>query len=357
MALGDDYDQNPYLPDTIVASGATLELAGMRFLVRDYGPIEARNISVIHNLDLNVLFTGDATVVHGTVYVGEGHFGKALEILPRLAADFATVARVYSGPYGPMQIQPLVAQNIEEIRYYRGVTRMLLADPANRTGKGELTPGARLQGVRAIASHAREESTYGLSPMIMGQMNLAGLEPELIEAQKRKPMSETGVALAAGLGRLKFLTGRWTGLVSVDPAPTVAGASPAPTPDAPARIETAFRPGAGGSYIEGEARFRGFGYRMVMSNDIFQKTYRTSVIDDASGLVDVFEGVLDASGSLVQTNVRAGTYYTQDADKVHTRLTFKPLEQGLWRWVVESSKDAGVTWKAAQTFEAEKRIP
>lgn len=358
QALGADFDQNPYLPETIVASGATLELAGMRFLVRDYGPIEARNNSVIHNLDLNVLFTGDATVAHGTVYVGEGHSGKALEMLPRLAADFPNVARVYSGHYGPMQIKPLVAQNIEEIRYYRGVVRTLLADPANRTEKGELTNAARLQGVRAIASHAREESTYGLSPMMMGQMNLAGLEPELIAAQKGRPISETRVALATGLGRLGFLPGRWTGLVSVVPAPAIAAGPPAARPEAPpTRIEVAFRPGAGGSYLEGDARFAGFGYRMVVSYDIYQKTYRTSVVDDASGLVDVFEGTLDASGSLVQTNVRSGTHYLQEGDRVHTRLIFTPLENGLWRWAVESSTDLGATWRPMQAFEAEKRIP
>lgn len=357
QSLGDDYDQNPYIPDRVVASGSTLELAGMRFVIKDYGPIEARNNSVIHNLDLNVLFTGDATVAHGTVYVGEGHSAAALEALPKIAADFADATLVYSGHYGPMALHPLVAQNVEEIRYFRGVARSLLADPANLTEKGELTEAARLQGVRAIASHAREGSTYGLSPMAMGQMNLAGLETELIAAQKGKPVPETRALLAKNLGRLSFLTGQWTGFVTSTPVPSPSGRAAPSAATTPTRVELAFRPGAGGSYFEGHARFAGFGYRLVIAYDLFQKVYRTSVIDDVSGLVDVYEGTMDTSGTLTQTNVRSGTHYVQDGKKVHNRLAFTPIEKGLWRWVVDSSTDGGTTWQPGQAFEAEKRVP
>ena len=70
QAYGPDYEQTAYTPEHLVASGTTLTLAGMRFTIRDVGPGEAENNTVVLNHDLNALFTGDATVAHGITMWG-----------------------------------------------------------------------------------------------------------------------------------------------------------------------------------------------------------------------------------------------------------------------------------------------
>jgi glyoxylase-like metal-dependent hydrolase (beta-lactamase superfamily II) len=176
QAYGADYDADPYVPDRLIESGTTLELAGMKFEVRDYGPMEAANNSVIHNLDLNILFTGDATVSHAGVYVGEGRSREVLDVLERLGRDFASVRRVFSGHYAPAAIAPLIAQNIEDVRFYRSAVAAQAVDTASVTDKGELTEAARTRAARAMAMRIREGATYGMDAMTLARMNLGGLE-------------------------------------------------------------------------------------------------------------------------------------------------------------------------------------
>lgn len=356
QAYGTDYDAVPYVPDRIIESGTTLELAGMRFEVRDYGPMEAANNSVIHNLDLNILFTGDATVSHAGVYTGEGRSRQILDVLDRLGRDFASVRRVYSGHYAPAAIAPLIAQNTEDVRYYRSAVAAQAVDPTALNEKGELTEAARIRAARAIAMRIREGATYGMDAMTLARMNLSGLEPEMLGEFKKRPPQEARKTLHEGLRKLDFVVGRWTGSLSLPTAP--AGADPvAATSAQPAASMVRFAPGPGARYLEGETRVGGFGYRMVLSYDAVQKRYRFSSIDDVSGLLDVYEGEFDSAGALVVSNVDSGTYYLTGTTRVHNRLTFLPLPGDVWEWRVDGSTDGGKTWARWQTFKAERRLP
>ena len=356
QAYGDNYDQVPYVPDSIVESGATIDLAGMRFEVRDYGPMEAANNSVIHSLDLNVLFSGDATVFHAGVYVGEGRSRQTLEVLNRLAKDFASVRRVFSGHYAPAAIVPLTEQNIEDVRYYRSVVAAQILDPSAVTEKGELTEAGRARAARAMAMRLREGATYGMNPMGLAGLNVAGLEPELAAELKKTPPPAARTALHEALRKLDFVIGRWGRSLSGPPA---AGGGQTADPKAPAPTSSIvrFAPGAGGRYIEGETRVGGFGYRMLLSYDVVQKLYRFSSIDDVSGLLDIYEGDLDPTGALVVSNVKPGTHYVAGSDRIYNRLTFRPVGKDGWEWRVDGSKDGGKTWVVWQTFTAERRTP
>lgn len=355
QTYGADYDPVPYVPDRIVASGATLELAGMRFEVRDYGPMEASNNSVIHNLDLNILFTGDATVSHAGVYVGEGRSRQVLVALNRLGRDFAAVRRVYSGHYAPAAIAPLVAQNIEDVRYYRSVVESQAIDPGSVTEKGELTETARTRAARAIAMRLREGATYGMDALSLARMNLGGIEPELLDDLKKGLPQDAAKKLHVGLGKVDFVVGRWSGTHSRSPAPGSEPAASKPAPPEPAVVR--FAPGQGGRYLEGETRVGPYGYRMVLSYDVAQKRYRFTSIDDVSGLLDVYEGDFDSTGALVVSNVGPGTHYLDGTSRIHNRLSFQPLSGDLWEWRVDGSTDGGKTWKRQQTFKAERRLP
>jgi glyoxylase-like metal-dependent hydrolase (beta-lactamase superfamily II) len=356
QAYGADYDPVPYVPDRIIASGTTLELAGMRFEVRDYGPMEAANNSVVHNLDLNVLFTGDATVFHAGVYVGEGRSRQILDVLDALGRDFATVRRVYSGHYAPAALAPLIAQNAEDVRHYRDVVAAQLLDATSVTEKGALTEAARTRAARAIAMRMREGATYGLDAMTLAQMNLGGLEPEMRDEIKKRQPQEAWRALQEGLRKVDFVIGRWAGPLAVLPAPGGA-ASVAAKSAQPGASVVRFAPGPGARYFEGEARVGAFGYRMLLSYDVVQKQYRFSSIDDVSGLLDVYEGDFNSSGALVVSNVKSGTHYRTAATIVHNRLTFQPLPGDVWEWRIEGSTDGGRTWVHSQTFAAARRLP
>jgi glyoxylase-like metal-dependent hydrolase (beta-lactamase superfamily II) len=357
QAYGADYDADPYVPDRLIESGTTLELAGMKFEVRDYGPMEAANNSVIHNLDLNILFTGDATVSHAGVYVGEGRSREVLDVLERLGRDFASVRRVFSGHYAPAAIAPLIAQNIEDVRFYRSAVAAQAVDTASVTDKGELTEAARTRAARAMAMRIREGATYGMDAMTLARMNLGGLEPEILAEFKKRPPQEARKTLHEGLRKLDFVVGRWTGALSLPSAPSGADPAAAAKPAQPASSIVQFAPGGGARYLEGETRAGGFGYRMVLSYDAVQKRYRFSSIDDVSGLLDVYEGDFDSTGALVVSNVGTGTHYLTGTARIHNRLTFQPLPGDVWEWRVDGSTDGGKTWVLWQTFKAERRLP
>lgn len=355
QTYGADYDAVPPAPDRIIESGTTLALAGMRFEVRDYGPMEAANNSVIHNLDLNILFTGDATVSHAGIYVGEGRSRQALDVLERLGRDFAAVRRVYSGHYAPAALAPLIAQNIDDVCYYRSVVASQAIDPSSVTEKGALTEAARARAARAIAMRLREGATYGMDALSLARLNIGGLEPELLEEIRKGSPQDARRASQAGLGKLDFVVGRWSGTHSRPPASVGAPAAPTEAPAEPGVVR--FAPGQGGRYLEGEARVGGYGYRMILSYDVVQKLYRFSSIDDVSGLLDVYEGDFDSNGALVVTNLGSGTHYLSGTTRVHNRLSFQPLAGDQWEWQIDGSTDGGKTWARGQTFKAERRLP
>lgn len=319
-ALGDNYDAAPYVPETIVAPGATLTLAGMRFTFHDVGAMEASNNTVIVCEDLKAAFTGDATVSNAPFYVGEGRSQKAIDVLASLPAKLPGVGLAYSGHYEPAPLAAVVDANISAVRFYRDVVAMALATPAWRQGN-RLSQAGREAAARLIADRFAGQPAYGLGQLAIAQMNVAALEAELRAAK----VSTDASPLQAGVQRLHFMLGRW-------PA-------------------ASFWLGDGATRLEGIAKVRDNLFQYVLAYDAVQRRYRFSSIDSRSGLLDSYTGDFDDSGALVMTNVESGTHYLANGTPVHNRLVMIPGAGGAWSWRVDSSNDRGVTWQLAKPFE------
>lgn len=76
----------------------------------------------------------------------------------------------------------------------------------------------------------------------------------------------------------------------------------------------------------------------------FDKFYQLTVLDDYSGLIDSYHGVMDGE-TLVMDNLRAGTR-SPDAKNnlIHYKLEFSGFASASPRMLVYGSKDAGKTW-------------
>jgi glyoxylase-like metal-dependent hydrolase (beta-lactamase superfamily II) len=90
-----------------------VQLAGLTVTLRDYGPAEAENNTVVFVRELNALFTGDLTVAGGAYYIGEQHSRLAMVALSQLLVDFPGPVTAYSGHFAPM-LAPVVHDNIEQ---------------------------------------------------------------------------------------------------------------------------------------------------------------------------------------------------------------------------------------------------
>lgn len=84
--------------------------------------------------------------------------------------------------------------------------------------------------------------------------------------------------------------------------------------------------------------------RTLFSYDPYREVYRLSVMDDAFGLLDVYEGDFDAEGRLVTTNLRADTAYPIEGGQLHFKLVHDFAESGGHDFEVYMSADRGESW-------------
>lgn len=168
----------PARVDSIIASGAELALGGMHFRVLDMGAAEAADNTIVHQRELDALFTGDLTVAHAPVYVGEGRPAELMEALARLRAQFPDSLTVYSGHYAAMPLGELVEANLAQLTAARDIVRRVQGAPGARAANGTLTAAARREALGALAALYRPLARYGLSAEIMAAMNLPGLMAE-----------------------------------------------------------------------------------------------------------------------------------------------------------------------------------
>ena len=173
-AMAPDYG-GPVTPDSLVAPGTTLTLAGIQFRIEDLGAAEAANNSVIAVPALNALFTGDLTVAHAPVYIGEGHVDQLLTALDRLAAMFPDSITAYSGHYAAMPLGQVVRDNRAQVRQVVGLVERAFGDKASQGPDGALRRTAVRPLVQAVAALYQPLATYGLDPATMAQMNIPGV--------------------------------------------------------------------------------------------------------------------------------------------------------------------------------------
>ena len=83
--------------------------------------------------------------------------------------------------------------------------------------------------------------------------------------------------------------------------------------------------------------------RIDLSHDRFRDLYRVTVLDDASGLLDVYEGGL-ADGVLSVTNLRSDTFYPVGDLEVHFRLVWD-LSDPVVEFTMDATTDRGAVWQ------------
>jgi glyoxylase-like metal-dependent hydrolase (beta-lactamase superfamily II) len=165
----------PIRPDSLVPSGTTLTLAGMHFRLEDLGAGEAENNTIIHNRELNVLFTGDATVAHAPIYFGEGRVAGIAEGLRTMAAKYPDSMMIYSGHYAPMPLKVLVDANLAQIAAARAVVSRAARDTTSFGSDRRLRADVRSRLLAELTALYRPLATYGYTPTLLAEFNLPAL--------------------------------------------------------------------------------------------------------------------------------------------------------------------------------------
>lgn len=314
-AYGAEYAESFVAPDRIVASGDTVRAAGLTLVIRDYGPLDSPNNSVIYVPELKALFTGDATVHGASFYVGTTDARLALQALPRLLADHPGEVTAYAGHYGPRPLARTVADNLEQVRRMLAATELVGSDPANRTPTGDLTAAAKRQLLLLLALQTADRGDYGIGAVGMARFELPTLVAAVRADSTRRPASTAAVRDA--IRPLLFLAGKYE--------------------------NAEFTVGPGGLYLDAVVEApSGLRFQLMFSYDHAQAVYRVVSRDQVSGLLDVFEGHRQADGSLLVTNVGPGTHYRDAAGaKVFNRMRFTPKDEGGWVWLVETGSGDG----------------
>ena len=97
-------------------------------------------------------------------------------------------------------------------------------------------------------------------------------------------------------------------------------------------------------------------YQMTLGYDRFRKKYVLSSLDSGPGLIDIYQGQLDAEGNLSISNLEAGTHYLDQAGRKNfNRLQFLNMEQDSFTLLIENSTDHGKTWRLQAKYVVKKK--
>ena len=84
--------------------------------------------------------------------------------------------------------------------------------------------------------------------------------------------------------------------------------------------------------------------RTLFSYDPYRELYRLSVMDDAYGLLDIYEGDFDYEGRLVATNLRSDTSYPIEGGQLHFKLVYDFTHADGHEFDIYLSTDRGESW-------------
>src|SRR5690606_40768 len=107
-------------------------------------------------------FTGDLTVAHAPIYVGEKRPAELMEALARLRAQFANSLTMYSNHYATIPLGELVEANLAQLTATRDIVRRMQGAPGARAANETLTAPARREALGALAALYRPLARYGL---------------------------------------------------------------------------------------------------------------------------------------------------------------------------------------------------
>jgi glyoxylase-like metal-dependent hydrolase (beta-lactamase superfamily II) len=108
--MGAEWPSRRRFPDVLVDSGATLELAGLSFTVRDLGPGESHR-DTLWTLDDHTIFVGDVAYNDMHAYLFDGEHQAWLTSLDQLHRDLPDNVVLYPGHGAPTGKDILEAQS------------------------------------------------------------------------------------------------------------------------------------------------------------------------------------------------------------------------------------------------------
>ncbi|WP_298913817.1 DUF1579 family protein [uncultured Algimonas sp.] len=88
---------------------------------------------------------------------------------------------------------------------------------------------------------------------------------------------------------------------------------------------------------------------VTLAYDQYRNVYRIAVLDNMSGLLDIYEGTVE-DGVLSADNLRTDTYYMNGDMKVHFRLVWD-MTGPVIDYDVDASIDGGETWMPYMMME------
>lgn len=122
--FGDDWPQVRPSPDRLVPPGETVELAGLAWSVREYGPGESHCDSVWLLGDA-AAFIGDICFNGVHAFMNDGHSGVWLQTLARVERELGHVARAYTGHGEAGELRAMCRAQTAYLHAYRDNVREL----------------------------------------------------------------------------------------------------------------------------------------------------------------------------------------------------------------------------------------
>ena len=157
---------------------------------------------------------------------------------------------------------------------------------------------------------------------------------ESAKAEKAaKAKREAEEKFRAGFERLQFIEGSWH-------AAAKGAGGPKPDGGLPTAV---IAPYMGGKYLEMHGTKDNVAFQIVFSYYAPENKYLMSIVDDQSGVLDVYDGNFDGDGTLVFTNRQ---FY---------RVSLIPKAKDGFDWVGEYSADRGKNWKPGQTYAFQRK--
>lgn len=151
----------------------------------------------------------------------------------------------------------------------------------------------------------------------------------------------------SGMSRLSYMIGEWE-VVSIDQHEEVqyrASSTIRPTLDGRALAEKTTATWDGKQWE----------VQIYRAYDRFQEQYRMAILDNYTGLLDIYEGRFDGA-LLHQSNLDSGTYVqTEEGQKLFFRGTTERISEDHFIIRGDYSADQGRTWAPAGRYEYRRK--
>jgi len=176
--FGDGIHKKLIMPDKLIASGTSLNLAGTELVIDDLGPGESADNVVVWHPQTKTLFTGDATMHGSHFYTGEGRSAAILNSFEYLKKTYKDASQLLTGHGDPASLT-IVDTHIDYVKSIRKLTFAAMQKQTNLTKeKNALTNEARKKVAMLLVKKYPSLGSYGMPAEQIAAWNIFGVESE-----------------------------------------------------------------------------------------------------------------------------------------------------------------------------------